>query len=131
MAFEFSSGPKSTSRSIAQIAQIIERTGNAKKFMGLARRLNTSSIGPGSFGAFAPSAADDPFASSRTPADWSVGWKWGNSVTNSWGMTLVQGWQVVFEVHSNNGSNSVSARAKGTTFRSDVERFITLVFNEL
>lgn len=131
MAFDYIVGPRNSHRSIEQISQIIERIGKAKQFMGLGRRLNTSGIGPGSYGAFAPSAETDPFASARKRPDWAVGWKWGNSVTNSWGMTLHQGWQIIFEVTDEGSTRSVSARLSGSASKGDVQRFADLVFGEL
>jgi hypothetical protein len=131
MAFEFTSGPKSTTRTTESISQIIERVGKGKQFMGIGRRLNTSAIGPGDYGPFVPSAETDPFASARKRPDWSVGWAWGNSVTNAWGMTLRQGWQVVFEVADEGTSRSVSARVNGSSSKSDVLRFVDMVFGEI
>ena len=131
MSYEFNDGPKSTKRSIEQISQTIQQVGNGKKFMGMGTRLNTSGIGSGSYGAFVPSANDDPFASARRAADWSVGWQMGNKVTNSMGMTLKQGWQIIFEVSDDGSDRTVTARVAGASSKGEVQRFVDMVFADL
>lgn len=135
MGFEFSKGPKSTGKSVAQVAEVVKEVGQEKRFMGLLRRLGTpaaTTMGNGQYGPFAPSADDDPFmaASDRQP-DFRVGWHWGNTVTNSMGMTLQQGWVVIFDVYDDGGKRSVVAKVKGKSQRGEVKKFVDQVFDLL
>ncbi|MER7449388.1 hypothetical protein ABTW96_03775 [Nocardia beijingensis] len=125
MGYQFTGGPRRTSKSVEQIAKIIKEVGQEKRFLGPIRRAGTSSS---NYGPFAPQADDDPFATASRQANWRIGWRWGNSVTNSLGMTLNQGWQVIFEVFDDGGSRSVVAKIDGLSQRREVERFVDSVF---
>lgn len=126
MGFQFTQGPVRTGKSIEQVANIIKEVGQEKRFLGFLRRAGTN---PNNYGPFAPNENDDPFASASRRADWRIGWSWGNSVTNSMGMTLHQGWQVIFDVFDEGGSRSLVAKVEGQSQRREVEKFVAEVFS--
>lgn len=131
MAYEFSEGPIRTKLTIPQIGNVIKEVGQERRFMSFIRRLGTSAASNSQYGAFAPTQDHDPFASAGLQADWRVGWRWANSVTNSMGMTLNQGYQVIFEVFEEQTSRLVGAKASGSAERREVERFVQAVFDGL
>jgi hypothetical protein len=131
VAYQFSKGPVSTGKSIQQIGAVVNEVGQERRFMGILRRMGTGSLSAAEYGPFAPQASDDPFASAGRPADWSVGWRWAHSVTNSMNMTLNQGYQVIFDVFDEQGTRSVNAKVNGFGQRKEVERFVQHVFDQL
>lgn len=131
MAYQFTKGPVSTDKSIEQISAVVNEVGQERRFMGIMRRMATGSLGSSEYGAFAPQPDDDPFASAGRSADWSVGWRWAHSVTNSMNMTLNQGYQVIFDVFDEQAARSVSAKVTGFGQRKEIERFVQHVFDQL
>lgn len=131
MGYQFTKGPVSTGKTIQEIGSVVNEVGQERRFMGILRRFGTGSLSEGQYGAFAPKPDDDPFATAGTPADWSVGWRWSHSVTNSMNMTLNQGYQVIFDVHDQDTDRTVTAKVQGFGQRKEVERFVQHVFDQL
>lgn len=131
MGYQFTKGPVSTGKSIQEIGAVVKEVGQERRFMGIMRRLGTSSLSEGQYGPFSPQPDDDPFASASRPADWRVGWRWAHSITNSMNMTLNQGYQVIFDVFDDQATRSVSAKVEGFGQRKEVERFVEHVFDQL
>lgn len=130
MAYEFSAGPKRSARTIEQVGNIIKTVGSDRRFMSVVRRMGVS-LSNSTYGAFSPQPNDDPFASARRKADWRVGWRWAHSVTNSMGMTLNQGWEVIFDLFDEGSERSVTATVHGAGERREVEKFVRFVFDAL
>lgn len=85
----------------------------------------------GSYGFFSPTADDDPFSSANSKPDWSVGWQWGTTITNSMNMTMKQGWAVIFHVYDTGSTRTVVAKVQGASQRKEPTRFVQLVFGQL
>lgn len=131
MGYQFTKGPVSTGKSIREIGAVVQEVGEERRFMGILRRVGTGSLSEAQYGPFAPKPDDDPFASAGSAADWSVGWRWSHSVTNSMNMTLNQGYQVIFDVFDEQATRSVHAKVNGFGQRKEVERFVQHVFDQL
>ena len=127
VAYTYSKGPVGTNKGVQQVAAALREVGESKRFMGLARRLGTSSMGASHFEAFAPAASDDPFSVGPAP-DYQVGFRSGLSVTNSMNMTLTQGYQVLFKVFDRGGQREVVAQVTGSGFRGETEKLVKHAF---
>lgn len=136
MAFSFTAGPHPTNRSVAQIAAAVKEVGQDMRYMSALRRRGLKQtvkmgFGDSSYGPFAPSADDDPFATASAAPVWQVGYRWNGQVTNSWNMTMSNYWQIIYTVHEDRGGYVVTAKAEGSTARKEVENFIKHVFTLL
>lgn len=133
MAFSFQE-KTSTAKSVQQVAAVVKEVGEDKTFMGPMRKAGVSlnsKFGQGEYGPFSPQPDDDPFASAGREPDWKVGWHWGTIIRNSMGMTMNQGWRVIFDVFDEGSSRTVVAKVEGVSQKGEVKKFVKSVFQLL
>lgn len=128
LGFKESRGPVTTGRSIHEIAQIIEREGDAKSFLSLTQRLGLLLNGTAQFGSFAPTGNDDPFQTRRP--DFTVGYAWSVGSVADLGPRSF-GWQVIFDVVEQGSTRGVIAKATGNEYKRQALKFADLVLRQL
>ena len=119
---------------VQRIAAVIKEVGEDMDFFGPLRKSGVkmnARFAAGSYGFFSPTADDDPFSSANSKPDWSVGWQWGTTITNSMNKTMKQGWAVIFHVYDTGSTRTVVAKVQGASQRKEPTRFVKLVFGQL